>query len=603
MEQRIARRIEDYALIGDMRTAALVSNDGSIDWLCVPRFDSGACFAALLGTEDNGHWRIGPRDTTATSRRTYRDGTLILETTFENHDGAVTLIDFMPLEKGTERIDLVRIVRCDRGSMEMETEFVLRFEYGAFVPWVRRRDFGLTAIAGPDAVELRTPIELHGKDFRTYGSFTVHEGDEVPFVMTWHQSHLPPPKAAIAADALSETEEWWREWAARCTFPGEKHDLVLRSVMVLKALTYYPTGGIVAAPTTSLPEQIGGVRNWDYRYCWLRDATFTLYALLISGYEKEAADWQNWLLRAVAGKPSDLQIMYGIGGERLLPETEISWLSGYDESRPVRIGNAAHHQFQLDVYGEIMDSFHVSAANGVPRNDDVGRLRDEILAYLETAWNQPDEGLWEVRGPRRHFTHSKVMAWVAVDRAIKAVERFHLEAPIDRWKALRARIHEEVCAEGFNSDRNAFVQYYGGSELDSSLLMIPLVGFLPASDPRVQGTMEAVQRELMYDGLVLRYDTRGGVDGLAGADAPFLACSFWLVDNLQMMGKKEEARALFDRLAGLANDVGLLSEEYDPVSKRMLGNFPQAFSHVGLVNSAHNLFQPGRGPADKRAQS
>ena len=570
-------RIEDYGLIGDLRTAALVGKDGSIDWLCLPRFDSPACFTALLGDEENGRWKIAPKDADARVTRHYVDETLILETTFENNDGAATIIDFMPLGGVRDRPDLVRIVRGDRGSMQFESELTLRFDYGGFIPWVRRRDFGFTAVAGPNAVEVRTPVAMRGEDFRTKGEFTVREGDRVPFSMTWRPSHLKDGQAKEPERLLEETLGWWRGWSSRCRYKGPHRDRVMRSLIVLKALTYEPTGGMVASPTTSLPERLGGVRNWDYRYCWLRDATFTLFALLTSGYEEEAAAWQEWLLRSVAGRPSELQIMYGIGGDRLLPEFELDWLSGYEGSTPVRVGNAAHRQFQMDVFGEIMDCFHVGAQNGLTLNDDIRGLQQQIVAFLEDAWNRPDEGLWEVRGHRRHFTHSRLMAWVAVDRAVKAAERFGLEAPLEKWKALRERIRQDVCKHGFHEEKNAFVQYYGGDAIDAALLMVPMVGFLPPEDPRVQGTIAAVERELMHDGLVHRYTTSTGVDGLPSGEAAFVACSFWYADNLNMVGRRDEAEQMFDRLCGLANDLGLLSEEYDAAEKRMLGNFPQSF--------------------------
>ena len=598
----MSTRIEDYAMIGDTRTAALVGCDGSIDWLCVPRFDSPACFAALLGDSQNGRWLISPKAGVKCSKRSYRNNTLILETTFETEDGAATVIDFMPLERDANRIDVVRIVRGDRGHVDMKMELTLRFDYGMFVPWVRRSTTGLTAVAGPNAIELRTPVELEGREFHTFAEFSVRRGQRIPFVLTWHPSHLPAPRGSNAQRLLSATEKWWESWSRDCTYGGEDKELVQRSLIVLKALQYRPTGGIVAAPTTSLPESIGGIRNWDYRYCWLRDATFTLYALQISGYAKEAQEWQNWLLRAVAGKPSDLQIMYGVTGDRLLPEMELPWLKGYEDSRPVRIGNAAYQQFQLDVYGEIMDSIHVGAASGGEPSADVRGLQKEIIAFVERAWTRPDEGLWEVRGPRRHFTHSKMMAWVAVDRAIKAAEKFNFKAPLDDWRRLRLEIHAEVCDRGFDVEKNSFVQFFGGQALDASLLMMPLVGFLPASDPRVVGTVDAVQRELSNQGFLHRYTVETGIDGLPGDDGTFLICSFWLADNLQLIGRKKEAAELFNKLTGVANDVGLLAEEYDPVAKRMLGNFPQAISHVGLVNTAHNLHRPARGPALQRPQ-
>lgn len=594
--------IEEYALIGDTRTAALVGRDGAIDWLCLPRFDSPACFAAMLGDAANGRWLLAPKSGARCSSRTYRQGTLVLETTFETAGGAVKLIDFMPIEHAEDRIDVVRLVRGVRGRVDMKMELTLRFDYGAFVPWVRRTSTGLTAIAGPNAVELRTPVALEGRDFHTFAEFSVGRGESIPFVFTWHPSHLSPPRAINAPRQLAATVRWWKAWSAHCSYRGKHQALVERSLLVLKALQYRPTGGIVAAPTTSLPEFIGGVRNWDYRYCWLRDATFTLYALQISGYASEAQRWQQWLLRAVAGKPSDLQIMYGVAGERLLPETELAWLPGYEGSRPVRVGNAANSQFQLDVYGEIMDAIHVSSADSARLSDDVAALQREIIAFVQQAWTRPDDGLWEVRGPRRHFTHSKVMAWVAMDRAIRSAERFRLPCPLDEWRKLRRQIHLEVCDSGFDTEKNSFVQYFGGTDLDASLLMIPLVGFLPPGDPRVVGTIDAVQRELSEHGLLRRYTVRNGVDGLTGDDGAFLICSFWLADNLQLIGRKAEARKLFEHLASLTNDVGLLSEEYDPVAKRMLGNFPQALSHVGLVNTAHNLHRPNRGPALQRPQ-
>ncbi len=598
----MSQRIEDYGFIGNMRTAALVGRDGSMDWLCLPRIDSPACFAALLGTDEHGKWRIAPRAATARVTRRYRARSLILETTFELPDGAVTVVDFLAAQSPGANLDVVRMVRGDRGRVDVEMELGLRFEYGTSTPWVRRQPYGLTAIAGPNAVVLRTPVPLTGRNFWTHAAFSVREGETVPFVMTWHESHLPPPPPADPTDLLRMTEEWWGSWSGRYSYRGPHADLVHRSLTVLKGLTCNPTGGIVAAATTSLPEELGGTRNWDYRYCWLRDATFTLYALLVSGYEDEAAEWQRWLLRAAAGKPSDLQIMYGVGGERLLPETELTWLPGYAGSAPVRIGNAAHEQFQLDVFGEVMDAFHVASGSGVDIGDDARRLQRELIDHLESVWDLPDDGLWEVRGPRRHFTHSKVMAWVAVDRAVKAADRLGLDAPVTRWKQLRAAIHAEVCARGYDQEKHSFVQYYGGKDLDAALLMMPLVGFLPPRDPRVLGTVDAVQRELTTNGLVRRYSRPGPIDGLAGSDAPFLACSFWLADCLEMTGQSAEARALFDRLVGLTNDLGLLSEEYDPVAGRMLGNFPQAFSHVGLVNTAHNLYKRTASPAARRAR-
>lgn len=592
-------RIEDYALIGDTHTAALVGNNGSIDWLCLPRFDSQACFAALLGDDENGHWRIAPVEP-ATVRRRYRPGTLILETEFTTASGTVTLIDFMPICRENDRSDVVRIVRGDRGSVQMAMDLTMRFAYGSAVPWVRRVPDGQLAIAGPDALHLHAAVPIVGKNFHTTADFTVNAGETVPFTLCWHPSNQLPEALHDASGALDATEEYWTEWLSQCTYRGPWREEVARSLITLKALTYAPTGGIVAAPTTSLPELIGGVRNWDYRYCWLRDATFTLYSLLTSGFKDEARAWRDWLLRAVAGMPSQMQIMYGIAGERLLPEFEIPWLAGYEGSRPVRIGNAAHHQLQLDVFGEITDTLHVARSAGIPGDGDAWNLERELLAFLEEAWREPDEGIWEVRGPRRHFTHSKVMCWVAFDRAIAAVERFGLDGPVERWRAIRQEIHDDVCANGFNRERGSFTQFYGGWGVDAALLMIPLVGFLPITDPRVQGTVAAVAADLKRGPLVARYRSDPAVDGLPGGEGAFLACSFWFVDCLSMMGRHREAREMFESLLGLANDVGLLSEEYDPVAGRQLGNFPQAFSHVALVNSAHNL-GVHHGPAHSRS--
>jgi len=593
-------RIEDYALIGNMRTAALVGKNGSIDWLCVPRFDSGACFAALLGTADNGRWLIAPQDESPTVSRRYRDDTLILETEFVTASGAVTLVDFMPIAERPNQLDVVRIVTGTRGTVAMRMEVLFRFDYGHIVPWVRRRPYGLSAIAGPDAIQFRTGTRLHSRDFRTIAEFTVKEGQAIPFSLTWYPSHEQAPRAKHHERMLSETESWWREWSSRCTSKSEWLPLVKRSLIALKALTYAPTGGIVAAPTTSLPEMPGGPRNWDYRFCWLRDATFTLYALLISGYTDEARAWREWLLRAVAGQPNELQIMYGITGERRLWELEVPWLSGYEGSRPVRLGNAAHEQLQLDVYGEVMDSLYVARRHGFAHDVDGWLVQKALMDFLESAWDQPDNGIWEVRGPRRHFTHSKVMAWVAVDRAVKMVERYGADGPVDRWRALSAKIHDDVCRQGFDSERNTFTQYYGGKELDAALLMIPLVGFLPAKDARVSGTVAAIQRDLLSDGLVRRYSTQPGIDGLPSGEGTFLPCTFWLADNLAMAGRNDEARAIFERLLSICNDVGLLSEEYDPGARRQLGNFPQALTHVSLINTAHNL-SLAESPAQHRA--
>jgi GH15 family glucan-1,4-alpha-glucosidase len=597
----MTQRIEDYALIGDTRTVALVGRDGSIDWLCVPRIDSDACFAALLGDVDNGRWLLAPEGKIRATRRRYRDDTLILETEFETATGVCAVIDFMPLGSEEDVVDLVRLVEGRAGEVAMRTELVIRFGYGKTVPWVQRGADGLTAIAGPDALRLRTPVDLEGEDFRTVGRFEVRAGETVPFRLCCFESYDPEPPPRDPQRLLAETAAYWQDWTARCRVDGPWRDAVMRSLITLKALTYGPAGGIVAAGTTSLPEQIGGGRNWDYRYCWIRDATFTLYAFLLSGLREEARLWREWLLRATAGKPSQLQILYGVAGERRIHEQELPWLAGYEGSRPVRIGNAAHEQLQLDVFGELFDVFHVARKFGLPALDHAWEVEKVLLEHLEGAWELPDQGIWEVRGPPRHFTHSKVMSWVAADRAVKAVERFGLAGPVERWRALRARIHDEVCAKGFDPERNAFVQYYGGQSLDAALLLIPLVGFLAPDDPRVIGTVDAIQRELTHAGLVRRYATEDAVDGMTGGEATFITCSYWLVDNLAMLGRWDEARELFEHLLALRNDVGLLAEEYDPVERRQLGNFPQAFSHVGLINSAHNL-TIARGPAKERAE-
>ncbi len=600
----MSNRIEDYALIGNTYTAALVGRDGSIDWLCMPRFDSGACFAALLGTAENGRWLIAPAAEVRTVNRKYRGDTLVLETEFELTDTRrVAIIDFMPICERDGRIDLIRIVEGRGGVVPMRLEAVFRFDYGRIVPWVRSRKWGISAVAGPDALQLRTPVPMHGENLKTVADFEVKEGERIPFTLTWYPSHLEESSERDPIELLEDTEEYWSEWSSRCHDAGEWRPYVIRSLITLKALTYSPTGGIVAAPTTSLPEWIGSTRNWDYRYCWLRDATFTLYALLSSGYSDEAAAWREWLLRAIAGQPEQIQIMYGIAGERRLTEFEAPWLPGYEGSSPVRMGNAAHDQFQLDVYGEILDVFHTARRYNLNPSDDAWNVVLVLMDFVEKHWHEPDEGIWEVRGPRRHFTHSKVMAWVAVDRAVKAVERHGRLGPVEKWRALRDTIHADVCINGFNTKRNAFVQYYGADRLDASLLMITLVGFLPAHDPRVIGTVEAIQRDLMDEALVRRYATDDpGVDGLPPGEGAFLPCTFWLVDNLAMMGRYDEARAIFQRLIALCNDVGLLSEEYDPRGKRQLGNFPQAFAHVFLINTAHNLSRV-EGPAKVRAKT
>ena len=590
----MAAPIEDYALIGDTHTAALVSRQGSIDWLCLPRFDSPACFAALLGDRSNGRWLLAPAGPVREVRRRYQGDTLVLETEYRTDDGVVRVVDCMPPRQWDP--DVARIVEGVRGRVPMRMELTIRFDYGSIVPWVRNIDGALHAVAGPDSVWLRTPVPVRGENWTSLADFTVAEGERVPFMLTWHASHRPAPRRIDPVQALGDTQAWWGQWASRIDYGGGWADAVIRSLLTLKALTYAPTGGIVAAPTTSLPEKLGGVRNWDYRYCWLRDATFTLSALMLAGLADEATAWREWLLRAVAGQPRQMQILYGVGGERRITEQELDWLSGYEGSRPVRVGNAAVHQFQLDVYGEVMDTLHLGRHIGLESDEPAWDLQQALLEFLESKWREPDEGIWEIRGPRRHFTHSKVMAWVALDRAIKAVELSGLEGPVDRWRGVRRELHEEVCREGYDSRRDSFVQYYGADHLDASLLLIPLVGFLPAGDPRVKGTVAAIQRELMSDGLVHRYPPEGSekVDGLPPGEGPFLACTFWLADNLALMGRRTEALAIFERLLALRNDVGLLAEEFDPASGRQLGNFPQAFSHIGLVNTALALYGEDR---------
>ena len=596
----MALRIEDYALIGDCQTAALVGRTGSIDWLCFPRFDSGACFAALLGTPDHGHWSIAPTEPVRRVTRSYRGETLVLETTFETDSGTVTLIDCMPIRSGEP--DVVRLVQGRRGTVRMRTELVMRFDYGSITPWVRQEPGGVCAVGGPDTLHLRAPVRLDGEGWTTFGEFDVAAGEQVPFVLTWHSSHVQAPPATDALHAIDTTENWWRAWSAKCTYVGEWRDAVVRSLITLKALTYAPTGGIVAAPTTSLPEHIGGLRNWDYRYCWLRDSTFTLAALMQCGYVDEARAWREWLLRAVAGRGEELHIMYGLSGERRLPEVELAWLPGYEHSSPVRVGNAAHSQFQLDVFGEVLDCLHLGRHFELNEDASDWRVERELLDRLERVWQEPDEGIWEVRGPKRHFTHSKLMAWVAFDRAVKDVERFGLDGPADRWRQLRHQLHREICIEGFNTDRNAFVRYYGGTEVDAALLMMAEVGFLPADDPRVIGTVDAVERNLVRGGFVDRYRTHSGIDGLPTGEGAFLLCTFWLADNYALMGRSADARRTFEQLLSVRNDVGLLAEEYDPVAGRHLGNFPQAFSHLGLINTARNLTQRDK-PATVRQQA
>jgi GH15 family glucan-1,4-alpha-glucosidase len=593
-------RIEDYALIGDCESAALVGRDGSIDWLCWPRFDSDACFAGLLGREEHGRWRIAPRDNGARVKRRYRGNTLILETRFETDEGTVVLVDFMPLRDNLPNV--VRLVVGERGRVAMCTELVLRFGYGAIVPWVTRLDDGaLRAIAGPDMVVLRTPVHLAGQNMRTVGEFTVAAGETVPFVVTYGSSHLPPPDPLDYQSALDATENFWTEWTKKCRPVGHCSDPVLRSLITLKALTYWPTGGIVAAPTTSLPEHLGGIRNWDYRFCWLRDATLTLLALMDAGFSDEAQWWRDWLLRAVAGSPDQVQIMYGIAGERRLTEWEVPWLPGYEGSAPVRIGNAAHGQLQLDVFGEVMDALHCARRNGLAASESGWAMQQAFLSHLERIWTEPDEGIWEVRGGRRHFIYSKVMAWVAFDRAIKSAEEFKLEGPVDRWRMLASEIHADVCRRGFDEELGSFVQSYGSKQLDASLLLLPELGFLPPDDPRVRGTLKAIEQRLLVDGFVMRYDTEATEDGLPPGEGAFLACSFWLVDAYILQNRWADARRMFDRLLALRNDVGLLSEEYDQGAGRLVGNFPQAFTHVALVNSAFNLTRAEK-PAQARSQ-
>jgi GH15 family glucan-1,4-alpha-glucosidase len=592
--------IEDYALIGDCHTAALVARDGSIDWLCFPRFDSGACFAALLGNEENGRWLLHPAEKVRALRRRYRPHTLVLETEYETESGAVAVIDCMPPR--SKEPDLVRMVLGKRGQVRMRMQLTIRFDYGSIVPWVRRRERGLCAVAGPDTLVLHTPVELRGEGLTSVAEFTVSEGQKVPFVLLWHPSHEKTPEIDDAEDIIEHTDGWWQNWSNRCTYDGPWREPVLRSLITLKALTYAPTGGIVAAPTTSLPERLGGTRNWDYRYCWIRDATFTLYSLMLAGYTDEACAWREWLVRAVAGKPSELNIMYGLGGERRLTELELGWLGGYEGSAPVRIGNAAHRQFQLDVYGEVMDALHLARRAGLHPDENAWRVQQALNDFLESAWKEPDEGIWEVRGPRRHFTHSKIMAWVAFDRSIKSIERFHLEGPLERWRKLRDQIHDEVCTKGYDPNRNTFVQFYESKELDASLLMIPLVGFLPAEDRRVRGTVEAIERDLTRDGFVARYDPKEEIDGLPPGEGVFLPCTFWLADTYALLGRHSDATKLFERLLQLRNDVGLLSEEYDTSKNRLLGNFPQAFTHVSLINTAINLSR-AMGPAKDRKSS
>ena len=593
--------IEDYGIIGNTFTAALVSRGGSIDWLCLPRFDSPSVFGALLGGPEQGRWLIEPAGEVVSRSWRYRGETGILETQFETAEGCVTLIDFMALSESEDQIDLIRLVRCDAGRVDLRTELIMRFDYGRGIPWVRQHLSGPSAVAGPNAIQFITPVELRGTpEMTTVGQFTVSAGETVPFTMSYYPSHHRGFRYRDPYDTLLATENRWHDWSSHCSLGGPWRAAIVRSLITLKMLTYHPTGGIVAAPTTSLPEWIGSVRNWDYRFCWIRDSTFTLYALLSSGYRSEARAWREWLLRAAAGHPSEMQIMYGLSGERRLTEYEIDWLPGYAGSRPVRIGNAAYDQQQLDVYGELMDSLYACHRYGLESSPYAWDMQLKLLEYLETIWQQPDQGMWETRCEPRHFTSSKIMTWVAFDRAIKMVEQYGVQGPRAHWQKLRAKIAAQIIDQAYDRKRNTFVQYYGAQDLDASLLLIPQLGFLPADDPRVHGTVAAIERELVRDGLVCRYPSRPGSDGLPPGEGTFLACSFWLANTLALIGRRDEGVALFERLLALRNDLGLLSEEYDPVARRLLGNFPQAFSHLSLINTAGNLSQPG-GPAAHRA--
>ena len=583
----MGEHIEDYALIGNGSTAALVSRSGSIDWMCIPRFDSPACFAALLGSQENGRWLISPVGDSVSMKRRYRPGTLVLETEFTTPQGSVVLVDAM--DRRSWNSDVLRLVRCVHGQVLMRTELIIRFDYGTAVPWfTQEADDRWMAVAGPDRLTLATPVQVHGEDLKTVAEFTVTAGQEIPFSLTWSRSFVAPPEIPDAKEALKRITADWITWSDRAKVAGPWQDAMLRSLITLKALTHHQTGGIVAAPTTSLPEQIGGARNWDYRLCWLRDATVTLYALMHSGFDEEAKAWREWLLRAVAGSPPQMQTVYGVAGERRLTEYEIG-LSGYEGSRPVRIGNAASEQVQLDVYGEVIDLLFQARQLGVAGMDSAWDLETALIEHIETIWDKPDAGIWEIRGEARHFTFSKAMAWVALDRAIRTAQAFSSKAPLQRWRALRARIHREVCSRGFDASIGSFVQYFGSTALDASLLLLPAVGFLPADDPRIRGTVAAIERSLLHDGFVMRYDTGPSVDGLKGREGAFLACSFWLADNYVLQGRHPDARDLFERLLDLRNDVGLLSEEYDVLLRRQTGNFPQAFSHVALINTGHNL--------------
>lgn len=600
----MSKPIEDYGFIGNMLSGALIGRDGSMDWLCLPRFDSDACLAALLGDSEHGYWRISPAGGIHRSNRRYLPQAPILETTFETEDGVVTLVDFMPLSDDPEKVDIIRLVRGVSGRITMRMELALRFGYGKTVPWVRHRDYGIHAVAGPDAVELVTRVPLHGEDMRTVAEFDVSKGDVIPFTLAYHPLHRDPHFIGDAEMRLECTTAWWREWAAIARLSEFENstwqDAVERSLVTLKALSYQPRGGIVAALTTSLPEEIGGVRNWDYRYCWIRDATLTLYAFMNAGYFDEAGAFREWLLSVAAGAPDQMQIMYGVSGERRLTEMELPWLPGYENSGPVRIGNAACGQTQIDVFGELMDVLHSARKSHLGPDQEAWRFQRTMLSRLEALWREPDEGIWEVRGERKHFVHSKMMAWVAFDRAIKAVEQFGLGGPVDKWCALRDEIHNEVLVRAYDTRRNTFVQHYDGTALDASLLVMAEVGFLPAEDARFQGTVEAIERELMEDGLLLRYRVGETEDGLPGEEGTFLVCSFWLADAYTMIGRSDDAKALFERLLSLRNDLGLLSEQYHPGLRRQMGNFPQAFSHIGLINTAYNLGTK-LGPVQQRA--
>ena len=598
----MALPIEDYALVGDCESGALVGRDGSIDWLCWPRFDSGACFAALLGGPEHGRWRIAPVGEVLRTGRRYRGDTLILETSFATPTGEVMLVDFMPVQGARSRV--VRTVVGVRGEVTMHVELVLRFGYGALVPWVTRYgSTGLRAIAGPDMVVLYTDVPLRGENLTSVADFVVREGESRSFTLSWRPSHKDTPPPIDPAVALRETESFWRDWSARCRYDGEFREPVLRSLLTLKALTYEPTGGIVAAATTSLPEELGGVRNWDYRICWLRDATLTLIALMDAGYYDEARHWRDWLLRAAAGSPEQLQIMYGLGGERRLLEWEVPWLPGYEGSRPVRIGNAAHGQLQIDVFGEVMDALHQARRGQISESTEAWHLERALVTHLEQLHTQPDHGIWEVRGPPQHFTHSKVMAWVALDRAIRSAELCRLEGPLARWADLRRRLHDEICARAFDRDIGSFVQAYGSREVDASLLLMPIVGFLPPDDERIRGTVRCIEQRLLVDGFVYRYDSALTDDGLPPGEGAFLACTFWLVDNYLLQRRHAEARALYQRLLDIRNDVGLLAEEYHPTLRRQVGNFPQAFSHVALVATALNMQRSERRAAPRRSEA